>query len=202
MCMPVELDRLRLRFPIYGKYVPVDHGEPLYASLCTEQPKLHGLDGFIVSPIIQAEPLGKELMLTHESHVYVQIPQTQLPLAVALAGKTYRIRQSSVRLGPPSISLIQPAAKLYSRFVTSKHAETEDDMGKKLNDYLIDMESHAKVQVQRRRIMMIHGKKVVGFGVLLANLEEEPSVRIQVDGIFGRRRYSAGVFLPASGMER
>lgn len=198
----MELDCLRLRFPIYGRDVPVDHGESLYAALCTEQPRLHGLDGFIVSPIIQAEPLGKELLLTHESHVYVQIPQPQLPLVVALAGKTYRIRGSSVRLGPPSISLIQPASKLYSRFVTSKHAETEDDMRSKLNDYLIDMESHAEVQVRRRRIMTIHGKKVVGFGILLANLEEGPSVRIQVEGVFGRRRYSAGVFLPASGIER
>lgn len=201
MSMHRESDRLRLRFPTYGRYVPVDHGEPLYAAFCTEQPKLHGLDGFVVSPIIQADPLGNELLLNHQSHVYVQIPQPQLPFAVALAGKTYRIRQSTVRLGPPNISLIQPSSKLYSRFVTSKHAEVDSDMKIKLEDYLESIGSHADIQVQRRRVMTIHGKKVVGFGVLFTNLEEEPSVRIQVEGIFGRRRYSAGVFLPATEME-
>lgn len=197
MDAPSPFERLRLRFPVYGQYVPVDHGEALYAALCQQQPKLHGLDGLVVSPILQAEPLGEELLLSQQSHVYVQVPQGQLPLAVGLAGKTYRIRRSLVRLGAPSISLLQPAQKLYSRFVTSKHSEVESEMEVKLNNYLESMGSHAKVQVQRRRVMTIHGKKVVGFGVVLADVEADLSVRIQAEGLFGRRRYSAGVFLPA-----
>lgn len=201
MTIPSEASRLRLRFPVYGRYVPVDHGEALYAAFCTQQPSLHGLDGFVVSPILQADPLGKDLLLNRQSHVYIQIPQPHLPLSVALAGKTYRIRQNSIRLGPPTIALIQPAKRLYSRFVTSKHAEVESDMEIKLVEYLREMDSQAQVEIQRRRVMMIHGKKVIGFGVTLADLEEDVSVRIQTEGIFGRRRYSAGVFLPAGEIE-
>lgn len=198
MTIPSEANRLRLRFPVYGRYIPVDHGEALYAAFCTQQPSLHGLDGFVVSPILQADPLGKELLLNRQSHLYIQIPQQKLSLGVALAGKTYRIRQNSIRLGVPTIALIQPSTSLYSRFVTSKHAEVESDMEIKLVEYLREMDSRAQVEIQRRRVMMIHGKKVVGFGVKLENLEEEVSVRIQSEGIFGRRRYSAGVFLPVS----
>lgn len=197
-----ELDRLRLRFPIYGGRIAVDHGESLYAALCAEQPYLHGLDGFVVSPIIQADPMGNELLITRQSHVYVQIPHAQLPLAIALAGKTYRVLQTTVRFGPPNISVIQPAQKLYSRFVTSKHAESESDMASKLKLYLQGIGSAAEVQIQRRRVMTIRGRKVVGFGVLLTDVQEEHSIQIQIEGIFGRRRYSAGVFLPADATSR
>jgi len=192
----LSYDRLRLRFAVYGQSVPVDHGEAIYAALCQAQPRLHELDNFSISPILQADAIGNELFLGQKSHIYVQVSQHDIPLVVGLAGRTYRIQNDSIRLGPPNVNVLYPAKNLHSRFVTTKNTDTEEEMRDKLLNYLRLHESMGEVQVQRRRVMTIHHKKIVGFGVVLSRLEDDVSLRIQREGMFGRRHYTAGVFLP------
>jgi len=197
----LSYDRLRLRFAVYGQSVPVDHGEAMYAALCQAQPRLHGLDNLSISPILQADAIGNELFLGPKSHFYVQVSQPDIPMVVGLAGRTYRIRNDSIRTGPPNVNVLYPAKSLHSRFVTAKNTDTEEVMRDKLLSYLRLHESVGEVQVMRRRIMTIHHKKIVGFGVVLSRLENDVSLRIQREGMFGRRRYTAGVFLPVGEAE-
>ncbi len=193
--------RMRLLFTVYGQSVPVDHGEALYAALCQAQPRLHELDNLSISPILQADAIGNKLFLGRKSHFCVQVSQPDIPMVVGLAGRTYRIRNDSIRLGPPSVNMLYPAKNLHSRFVTTKNTDTEEAMREKLLDYLRLHESAGEVQVRRRRVMTIHYKKIVGFGVVLSQLEDNVSLRIQREGLFGRRRYTAGVFLPVGEAE-
>ena len=53
-----------------------------------------------------------------------------------------------------------------------------------------------EVTLGRRRVMGIHGKKVVGFAVGLTGLLVDGSLRVQERGLGGRRHMGAGMFVP------
>ncbi len=197
---PVER-LLRLRYPVFGESVPTDQGEGVYASICRHAPQLHALGGLAISPICGGTYVGTRLHLIRQAHLFIQTSQETVAVAVGLAGKTLDVKGASIRLGPANLSLIQPAASLQARFVTMKNACEPEDLAGRLEAHLQELESGgSSVEVLRRRVMTIHGKKVVGFGVRLMNLSESASIALQVDGYGGRRRFGAGFFLPISGV--
>lgn len=196
--MSVAVDRLlRFRFPVYGKAISTDQGEAIYASICRRAPSLHGLDGLSISPVCGGLYTGELLTLDRNSVLYVQAPQAHTAVLVGLAGHGMSIKGVPIRLGPPSLSLIQPTQSLQARFVTVKNATEPETLLGHLRTHLNAVGGHAaSVEITRRRIMSIHGKRVVGFGVRMERLEDMVSLTLQIEGFGGRRRFGGGVFLP------
>jgi len=92
-----------------------------------------------------------------------------------------------------------PSKTLISRFVTVKNAVTEDAIVEKVVEQLEAMGVETKrvvVDVLRRRVIEIHGRRIVGWGIRLDGLTERDSLTVQINGIGGRRRYGSGFFLP------
>jgi CRISPR-associated protein Cas6 len=50
--------------------------------------------------------------------------------------------------------------------------------------------------VGRRRVINIAGKKVVGFALDVSELSPESSLKLQEQGLGGRRHMGCGLFLP------
>lgn len=196
--MTYSVDRLlRFRFPVFGTAVPTDQGEAIYASICRREPKLHGLTGLGISPICGGVYANDQLVLDRNSALYVQAPQSHTTAVVSLAGHSLSIRGTPLRLGPPSLSLIQPAPFLQARFATVKHATEPETFLKHLYHHLEAVGADGAVaEITRRRILTVHDKKVVGFGVRIKGLGESASIALQMDGFGGRRRFGGGVFLP------
>ncbi|MCL6594269.1 MAG: type I-MYXAN CRISPR-associated protein Cas6/Cmx6 [Alicyclobacillus sp.] len=188
--------RLRYRFPVYGTQVPVDHGEALYGAVSGVLPELHQLEEFLLSPIVQADALGDRLILKPGSCFYAYVPEDYVPALVSLSGKSLRLRDSMVRVGPVGLHLIQPSPTVHSRMVTFKNAVTEDQMEGKVREALDEMGVKAEIKVLRRRVITIHGRKVIGFGVQVSGLSDEDSVAVQVNPVGGRRRFGCGSFFP------
>ncbi|HMZ67064.1 MAG TPA: type I-MYXAN CRISPR-associated protein Cas6/Cmx6, partial [Leptospiraceae bacterium] len=46
-----------------------------------------------------------------------------------------------------------------------------------------------------RKTSRIHGKEIVGYPVLLTNLDPDESIKIQINGIGGRRKMGCGNFV-------
>jgi len=196
--MTYPVDRLlRFRFPVFGTVVPTDQGEAIYASFCRREPKFHELSGLAISPICGGVYANDQLVLDRNTVLYVQAPQSHTGVVVSLAGHSLSIRGAPLRLGPPSLSLIQPAPCLQARFATVKHATEPEAFLKHLYDHLEAVGGDgALAELTRRRILTIHGKKVIGFGVRIKGLGETASLALQIDGFGGRRRFGGGVFLP------
>lgn len=188
--------RLRYKFPVFGSDVPVDHGEALYAAVSRECPQLHGLLHFSLSPIMGGEVVRDRLHLRPGSRFYACVPVDYVPVLLRLSGSTLKLRDSVLRVGPVSVDLIRPAAVVASRIVTFKNATIEQDMEQKVNEALQEMGVTAEIAILRRRVISIHGRKVVGFGVRLSNLSQEDSIRVQVQPLGGRRRFGCGQFFP------
>ncbi|GGJ07673.1 hypothetical protein GCM10010885_15970 [Alicyclobacillus cellulosilyticus] len=194
---PFELHRLlRYQFPVYGSVVPVDHGEALYAAVSRISPALHELETFALSPILGGEALGDRLYLQAGSRFYAYVPEVYVPNLVVLSGKTLKIGIHTVRVGPVSIHLIQPAPVVQSRMVTFKNATNEAQMERKVREALEEMGVAAEITILRRRVISIHGRKVIGFGVRLSGLSETDSLLVQAHPIGGRRRFGCGQFFP------
>lgn len=188
--------RLRYRFPVYGTRVPVDHGEALYGAVSGVLPELHQLEEFLLSPIVQADALGEQLVLRRGSCFYAYVPENYIPVLVSLSGKSLRLRDSMIRIGPVGLQLIQPVPAVYSRMVTFKNAVTENQIKEKVREALDEMGVRAEIRVMRRRVITIHGRKVVGFGIGLFELSDGDSVTVQINPIGGRRRFGCGSFFP------
>jgi CRISPR-associated protein Cas6 len=194
--------RLRLRFPVYGLKIPVDHAESLYAAVSSVCPDLHQAEDVSLSPIQGDIGLQDVLFLNRASHFYVQVHQDHVSKAMSLAGKTLRVQSSLLRVGAPSLTMITPSPTIYSRFVTVKNAVDESLLKGKILERLNELEiDECDIKVGRRRVIRIHGKKVVGFGVQLSHLDDESSVAVQALSIGGRRRYGAGFFMRAKDTE-
>ncbi len=54
----------------------------------------------------------------------------------------------------------------------------------------------------RRRVLMIKGKRIVGFSVLVTGLNAEESIRLQEAGLGGRSKMGCGFFVPVKEEKR
>jgi CRISPR-associated endonuclease/helicase Cas3 len=61
---------------------------------------------------------------------------------------------------------------------------------------LVALSVEGRLEVGRRRVVQVAGKKVVGFGVTLHDMSEEGSLRVQYAGLGGKQRMGCGVFVP------
>lgn len=204
------LDIVRCKFPLLGhEPLGFDIGTNLYSALSRLQPKLHQAEDVAISPVAGAVADGKGLQLTGGSHFWLQLPLSEMGVAYKLAGKSIVLGDSRARLGIPRPTAIRPASGLASRLVTVKgkveaeevevHIRTQLHL---LNATHPNPEPEAdvaaiRIAMLRRRVVRIHGKKIVGFGVGLHRLSDRMSLLVQVYSVAGRRRYGAGFFLTA-----
>jgi CRISPR-associated protein Cas6 len=47
-----------------------------------------------------------------------------------------------------------------------------------------------------RRVLDVKGRKIVGYAMQVAGLTAEESIRLQEEGLGGRRRMGCGLFMP------
>ena len=57
-------------------------------------------------------------------------------------------------------------------------------------------ESGPRIGQPRRQVLRVHGKKIIGYSVLVQGLTAEESIRLQEDGLGGRGRMGGGFFVP------
>lgn len=208
-----------LSFRISGESVPLDHGYLLYSSLSKLDAELHEALWLGIHPI-NGTPAGPgRLGLTQWSRLRFRIPADNIARLISLAGKRLALghggARSSLTIGVPEVYLLEPAANLFSRYVTIKLSETEKTdqspnremfsaairtqlEGMNIRgDVWIDDARDSHDREYSRRVIHIKQKAIVCYSVYVRNLSEEDSLRLQETGVGGRRRMGCGLFLPA-----
>ena len=193
---------IRVKIPVVGAngQVPVDHGAALYGAISKLVPELHA-DGIGISPLEGCTYSGNTLVLERSSYFQLQVPYTMVPYALKVAGRQLNINGKLLRTGVPQLILIRPSSQLFARFVTVKGKTEEQTLREHIvktitqfNSY--ESDSFNEIQILRRRVLNIHGKSVVAFGLVLSGLTDVLSVALQENGIGGRRRFGCGLLLP------
>lgn len=180
-------------WPAGFDHIPASHGYQLCSALSHHLQPVHE-GSWQVCPLSGRRAEGRWLF--GPGTLRLRGPLAPVMLG-ALNGEQLVIGRSQVQLGRGVVSEAKPAATLVARYVTVKNATDEDAMLRHVVAGCQRMIGRIpEIEIGRRRIMSIAGRKVVGFGVRIAGLDDAESLRIQATGIGGRRRMGAGIFEP------
>jgi len=185
-----------LAFRLTGSKVPVDHGYALYSAISGLIPEIHDAKNIGVHPIRGTYSGNGELMLRDSSRLVVRMESEQIGQFLKLAGKKLEIDSYSFRVGVPEVRVLLPRAALYSRLVTIKGFMEPAEFLEAAKRQLEKIEVQAELQIGERRTFRIKDKQVVGFELAATGLDAEDSIRLQENGLGGRRHMGCGVFVP------
>jgi CRISPR-associated protein Cas6 len=205
-----------LAFPVMGSLLPADHGYALYSALCRVIPSLHEASDIGIHPI-QGTLVGDRLLAVNSSSsLTFRIPAVSIGTVLRLSGQLLDVDGHRCRLGVPRIHALSGTASLFSRLVVIKGFLTSesflgaaqrqlDALGLPSTAELVSRSVSTSVEGKRgaqgpdlaiRRTLRVKDKTIVGFALKVSGLSETTSVKLQEQGIGGRRKLGCGVFVP------
>jgi CRISPR-associated protein Cas6 len=211
---------VNLHFPIMGSSLPCDHAYDLYGALSRLVPALHAKDcPVMIGPVVGDYTGDRQMRLDgRRSNLRLRLPSDQIPLVLPLAGKALDIGGHKVRLGVPQVRAIIPAADLIARLVTIKKSNANDKAATRAcmepDEFLaaarrsleklgihgepavpsVRQGPHAGKPI--RHVLRIHGRRIVGFSLQVTGLTAEESIKLQEEGLGGRKKMGCGFFVP------
>jgi len=198
-----------LFFHVVGETVPIDHGYALYGAICKTMEEapgteswLHAAEDIGLIPIRGTASGDHRLILNRDARFGLRLPASEIPRALPLAGRRLRIGNTTVRVGAVTTEPLIPAAALYARIVTTRNGEEPARFDAEIARQLTALGVRGKAERGRRRIITISNKRVVGHELLVTELTAEESILLQENGLGGRRKMGAGVFVPVSAGQR
>lgn len=197
------LPYVELSFGVIGKTLPADHGYGLYSAIAHLCPELHEQTGVSIQTIA-GEPDGEgKIYLSSRSCLRIRLPYEPglMSLVLPLAGQTLTIGNHPVQLNIPQIQPLKPADKLRSRIVTIKKFQEPDPFKeaaqRQLNALGIQGNLFIPLNEQgepSRKAIKIKSYSVVGFSVVVTDLSDEDSLKLQMFGLGGKHRMGCGIF--------
>lgn len=206
--------RLDLFYRLQGSIIPADHCYALYGAISRIAPQLHAEPDLGIQPINGRAVGSRVLALTPQSRLRLRLSPELVPLALRLAGKSLDLDGVKVRVGVPTPRLLAPYPDLYSRLVVIKGFTEPDGFvaaaARQLNAMGIDRSptlvpvkgrTHPRAEGGTRspvirRTVRIRDRHIVGFAVVVGELDDDASIRLQSEGLGGRRRFGCGLFVP------
>ena len=197
---------LIVSFPLQGKYLPADHGFALYSAITQRLPGLHGV-AWLGIELINGIPWDKGVVAlrTRGATLRLRLPVDKLSQVLPLAGAPLHLEGHPIRLGIPVARPLTPASSLYARIVSIKPFTDLEPFLAAAQRQLVQLGIAGVLEPPRdghtrsRRIITIHGRKIVGFSLAAHGLSDTDSIKLQTQGIGGRRSMGCGLFNPIAG---
>jgi CRISPR-associated protein Cas6 len=198
---------LDLSFVLVGTTIPLDHSYSLFSALSRIVPALHGDRRIGVHPIRGRQSAPRVLSLIDGSRLKIRLPSEEIAPYIAVAGQALDLDGHHVRVGIPRVDGLTPAANLAARLVTFHHATDPTAFEADVRRELTRLEIAATPQLvpatrqkfegqPLRRVMRVKDRCVIGYALRILGLTAEESVRLQEEGLGGRRRMGCGVMTP------
>jgi CRISPR-associated protein Cas6 len=192
--MPV----IDLAFPVRGRVLPSDHAYALYSAVSRLIPEWHASPGGMASVGGRRDGRGS-LMLPRTAWLRFRLPADRIALLLPLAGKTLVMNGTSVSLGIPRAYPLRPASVLVARLTTIKGMTEPSTFADACGRQLAALGIQGELRVDRRGVVRIKGRKVVGFRAVVAGLAPAHSLILQEHGLGGRRKMGCGLFVRTPG---
>ena len=198
-----------LAFVLVGQTIPLDHGYGLFSALCKIVPHLHGDKRIGVHPIRGRQSGPGVLTLIEASRLRLRLPSEEVAAYLALAGSSLDLDGHRLRVGIPSVESLIPSASLAARLVTFRHALAPaafeagvrrglDKLGIAGELGFVPTTRAPYIGQPKRRVVRVRDQRVVGFALRVTNLTAGESLKLQEEGLGGRRRMGCGLFVPIS----
>jgi CRISPR-associated protein Cas6 len=214
------MNYLEIQYKLVGKTLPADHGYALYSAtkkLILERQDSYGellIDRslppeILISSISGVPDRDGTIYLDRHSRFRLRCPSDRVQLWYRLLQEqVLDIQGHLIRLVQPQLTLPEPSESLKSRLVTFKLKEWNQQEAP--TQFLIScqraldkLEIEAKPFIDSdfrgdlaKRSLYIHGKHVMGYGVVIEGLKPEDSIKLQCLGMGGRKHFGCGWFYP------
>ncbi len=147
------------------------------------------------------------LRLTEGSRLKLRLPSEEIAPYIAVAGQILDMDGHHVRVGIPRVESLTPSANLAARLVTFHHAMDPTAFEADVRRELTRLEIAASPQLVTatrskfegqplRRVMRVKERRVIGYALRVFGLTAEESIRLQEEGLGGRRRMGCGLLTP------
>lgn len=197
---------LEVAFPVVcGSKISSLHGYSLYSAL---KKKLSWIGDCPLTSISSITGIrdGKGLIETQEfSRLLIRTPLSKASLFYNLAGQTLTVGQGQIALKVPAIAPLSPKPTLKARIVIIHLADGRETVPP--DRFLLAatrqlVECGIKGQISLllkkgaldRKILLVKGEKIPGYGVQIAGLSEDDSIKLQSLGLGGKKKMGAGFF--------
>lgn len=189
--------RLDLAFSTARAQIPQEHGYALFGSLCSILSELHGAEWLAVHPLRgRPSPGGMLELAAGGDNLILRVAPSRIPDLLPLIGEVLSVNGCPISLGQARVRALQPAPCLSARLVTIKGYTEPASFCEVIRRHVARLQGDCQVEITRRRVLLIGGKRVVGFGVALHGLTADASHALQCSGIGGRQHFGCGVLTP------
>ena len=195
-----------MSFPIRGRTIPRDHGYALYGALSRVLPSVHGADWIAIHGIA-AQQADANLSLERAGRLRIRVPSERIGEMIALAGTSIEIAGHSVEIGAPTVHPLVPAAILDARLVVIRltggipkpfdNEVFERRFLAEAHRQLAALGATGELVISGRQSLRVGGQRVIGCSVRVGGLSSDDSIKLQIEGIGGKRTMGCGVFRPA-----
>mgnify|MGYP001231027144 CR=1 FL=1 len=207
-----EKQVVELHFPFTADMLPSDHGYQLYSAICNRIKEAHAAEWLGIHSI-QGRRIDKGVIKPGRfSKLRLRLPLDKVPTMYALAGSSIAVGEHHLRCGVPELHMLSASENLRARLVIIKVKGSEGSSAEcesfleAAEKQVMALSSSASVKLEpdfngtyARRVLKIKDSVLTGYGLVVTNLREEESIKLQEKGIGGRRRMGCGLFVPIQG---
>jgi CRISPR-associated protein Cas6 len=196
----MQLDpKVDLCFQVLGKTIPVDHGFALHGAISDVLPHFHD-DKAVGLKLIRGRYIGDGMLdISPHSELVLRLAVDRISQYIQLAGKHLQILGYNLTIGVPNTKALVPAVALYSHLVTTRNGNSQERFEKEIAKQQDNLNIKGNFSVGERKTFRVHGKQVVGYSLLVSELNAEESIILQENGLGGRRKMGCGFFEPYKG---
>jgi CRISPR-associated protein Cas6 len=181
-------------FQIIGKLIPVDHGFALYGAISRLLPLIHE-DKDIALKLIRGRYIGEGLLdISPCSELILRLPKGKVAQYLGLVGTKFDLSGQVVRIGEAHTKALIPATALYAPLVTTRNGQSQERFEIEIKNQTANLSLNGRLAIGKRRTFQVHGKQVVGYAVMLSELNAQESILLQEHGLGGRRKMGCGFF--------
>nr|CAA6818366.1 MAG: CRISPR-associated protein, Cas6-related protein [uncultured Thiotrichaceae bacterium] len=206
-------DVLDLSFAISCKRLPHDHAWLLYKAVEAALPWFNDDEVTGIHPIHVAESSNgwmrpeedddQLLIPSRRTRMNIRIPKERLSDTLKLTGITLDINGHPLTAGKAKEKPLVNASVIFSRYVLSDESEEENDFLQRMAN---ELKNVADFKVKKMLCGKSHKVKtnegsVYTRHLMIADLDSDPSIRIQQYGLSGGRKFGCGLFLPHKGIK-
>lgn len=213
--LPYEIpeDIVDISFGIKSKKLPIDHAWALSQAIETAIPWSKDEPKFRAHQIHVAEtgngwlrPENTEdqwLWPSRRTRLYLRVPQHRVEDTKKLIGQTLDIDNCPVTLGTERIRKLTNTSVIFSRYILSAEDEDENDFLARMHQEIIDLTG---IKMRKMICGISHNIETPEGNLhtrhlMIADLESNPSIKIQQHGLGDGHLLGCGIFLPHKGIK-
>ena len=183
-----------LMFDLAGGTLPSAYPFALWAALLRHAPQLEGEKSVGVLPL-RGTTNKEGLMLSRRAKLVMRLPATSAANASSrLIDQQLDLDGNIIRLGSAKIRQIQPYPTIHAQLVTGGSDEvlfTED-----IKRQMGELDITGKLICGKRHGINCGPKSILGYSLVLHDLNAEASLQLQYLGLGDERRFGCGIFVP------